>query len=96
MNLTEDKKYGIRKLSNERKWMMLVRNLSDRYRSEAHQVLKEIREIQNLKKVGDKPFLVQLVVSIRSKPIRWIMDFIEHGGLAALLDNLNELQEKRQ
>ena len=96
MNLTEDKKYGMRKLNNDRKWMMLVRNLSDRYRSESLQVLKEIKEIQKLKQGGDQAFLVQLIVSIRSRPIRWIIEFIEHGGLAALLDNLNALQEKRK
>ena len=86
----------MRKLNNDRKWMMLVRNLGDRYKSDSLQVLKEIKEIQKLKQNGDKAFLVQLIVSIRSRPIRWIIEFIEHGGLAALLDNLNELQEKRQ
>ncbi|KAI8898114.1 hypothetical protein BC833DRAFT_649016 [Globomyces pollinis-pini] len=93
VNLTEDKKRVMRKLPKDRKWLMLVQNLSERYRIGPQEVLAEIQEIQKLKD-GPKPkLLLNLEVSLRSRPIRWISEFIEHGGLAVMLDNLNELEE---
>jgi hypothetical protein len=96
VNLTEEKKLVIRKLPHERKWMMLVQNLSERYRAGPQEVLREIEEIQKLKDGPNQKLLNQLVVSLRSRPIRWISEFIENGGLAVLLDNLNGLQETGQ
>ncbi|KAJ1344018.1 hypothetical protein BSLG_001158 [Batrachochytrium salamandrivorans] len=45
-----------------------------------------------LKDGADRELLTNLVVSLRSRPIRWISGFIDHGGFAVLLDNLNELE----
>lgn len=33
------------------------------------------------------------MVSLRSRPIRWISGFIDYGGLSILLDYLNEIEE---
>lgn len=93
VNLTQDKKVVIRKLPMDRKWLMLVQNLSERYRSGPQEVLQEIQEIQELKTGPNKDLLNNLVVSLRSRPIRWISEFIDNGGLGVLLDNLNELEE---
>jgi hypothetical protein len=94
VNLTEEKKLVIRKLPSDRKWMMLVQNLSERYRVGPQEVLQEIQEIQKLKEGQNKELLQNLVVSLRSRPIRWISDFIENGGLGVLLDNLNDIEEQ--
>ncbi|KAJ3270137.1 Disheveled-associated activator of morphogenesis 1 [Terramyces sp. JEL0728] len=93
VNLTEEKKVVIRKLSDERKWMMLVQNLSERFRNGPQEVLQEIQEIQKLKNGANRDLLNALEVSLRSRPIRWISEFIDHGGLGVMLDNLNELEE---
>jgi hypothetical protein len=96
VNLTEEKKIVLRKLPQERKWMMLVQNLGERYRIGPQEVLQEIQEIQKLKNGENKELLQNLVVSLRSRPIRWISDFIENGGLGVLLDNLNEMEESEK
>ncbi|KAI8924051.1 hypothetical protein BC831DRAFT_467748 [Entophlyctis helioformis] len=95
LNLTEDKKDVLRKLPDERKWMMLLQHLGERYRAGPQEVLQEIQEIQKLKDGADKELLTNLVVSLRSRPIRWISGFIDHGGFAVLLDNLNELESAK-
>lgn len=92
LNLTDDKKGVLRKLPSERKWLMLFQHLGDRYRAGPQEVLQEIQEIQKLREGADKELLTNLVVSLRSRPIRWISGFIDHGGFAVLLDNLNELE----
>nr|KAJ3420068.1 hypothetical protein HK105_006158 [Polyrhizophydium stewartii] len=92
LNLTEDKKEVLRRLPDDRKWMMLLQHLGERYRAGPQEVLQEIQEIQKLKEGPDRELLTNLVVSLRSRPIRWISGFIEHGGFAVLLDNLNELE----
>lgn len=96
VNLTEEKKVTLRKLSRDRQWTLLVQNLSERYRSGPQEVLQEIQEIQKLREgPSNKELLNNLVVSLRSRPIRWVYEFIEHGGLTVLLDHLNELQEEK-
>eukprot|EP00842_Homolaphlyctis_polyrhiza_P000475 jgi/Hompol1/1428/HPOL_002697-RA len=92
LNLTEDKKEVLRKLPDDRKWTMLLQHLGERYRIGPQEVLQEIQEIQKLKDGADRELLTNLVVSLRSRPIRWISGFIDHGGFAVLLDNLNELE----
>ncbi|KAJ1338799.1 hypothetical protein BSLG_006436 [Batrachochytrium salamandrivorans] len=92
LNLTEDKKDVLRRLPDDRKWMMLLQHLGERYRTGPQEVLHEIQEIQKLKDGADRELLTNLVVSLRSRPIRWISGFIDHGGFAVLLDNLNELE----
>jgi Diaphanous GTPase-binding Domain len=69
---------------------MLIQHLSERYRSGPQEVLQEIRTLQNSR---EKPLLSKLVVSLRSRPIRWITGFIDYGGLSVLLDYLNEVEE---
>ena len=71
---------------------MLIQHLSERYRVGPQEVLKEIQEIQGLGENYNKELLTNLVVSLRSKPIRWISSFIDYGGLGVLLDYLNDLQ----
>ncbi|KAJ3270093.1 hypothetical protein HK104_004982, partial [Borealophlyctis nickersoniae] len=94
LNLTEDKKQVLRKLTNERKWVMLQQHLGERYRDGASRdVQMEIQEIQRLKDNPDRELLTNLVVSLRSRPIRWISNFIDKGGLNILLDNLQCLEE---
>lgn len=56
----------------------------------------EIKEIEKIKNGQDKRVLIDLAVSLRSRPMRWISEFLEHGGLAVILDNLNELEELQQ
>jgi Diaphanous GTPase-binding Domain/Diaphanous FH3 Domain len=93
VNLAEDKKSLMRTLNSDRKWMMLVQNLSERFRSGSQEVIQEIIEIQKLRQEPNEKIVHDLVVSLRSRPIRWINEFVEHGGLAVLLDQLNELEE---
>lgn len=90
MNLTEDKKKVLRVLPDGRKWQMLIQHLSERYRSGPQEI---IQEIQILKNSREKSLLSKLVVSLRSRPIRWISGFIDYGGLSVLLDYLNEVKQ---
>ncbi|KAJ3124435.1 Disheveled-associated activator of morphogenesis 1, partial [Irineochytrium annulatum] len=97
LNLTEEKKQVLRMLSNERKWIMLQQHLGERYRDGATQsTQQEMAEIQRLRDSPDRELLTNLVVSLRSRPIRWISGFIDHGGLAILLENLRRLEEENR
>ncbi|KAJ3020034.1 UNVERIFIED_CONTAM: hypothetical protein HDU68_010388 [Siphonaria sp. JEL0065] len=92
LNLTEDKKQVLRLLSLDRKWIMLQQHLGERYRDNAARDLQQ--EISDIRKLGNHPdreLLTDLVVSLRSRPIRWISNFIDNGGLAILLSNLKGL-----
>jgi dishevelled associated activator of morphogenesis len=73
--------------------MMLVQNLGERYRTGPQEVLQEINDIKSLKTGTNKAMLKQMVVSLKSRPIQWISEFIKNGGLGVLLDNLNDIQE---
>jgi HKD family nuclease len=73
--------------------MMLVQNLGERYRTGPQEVLQEINDIKSLKAGTNKDMLKQMVVSLKSRPIQWISEFIKNGGLGVLLDNLNDIQE---
>ncbi|KAJ3218661.1 Disheveled-associated activator of morphogenesis 1 [Dinochytrium kinnereticum] len=97
LNLTEEKKQVLRMLSNERKWIMLQQHLGERYRDNASQTTQQdILEIQRLRSNPDKELLTNLVVSLRSRPIRWISNFIENEGLRILLDNLKTLEDENR
>ncbi|KAI8846857.1 hypothetical protein BC829DRAFT_445004 [Chytridium lagenaria] len=97
LNLTEEKKQVLRMLPNERKWGMLQQHLGERYRDGASQTTQQdVQEIQKLRDSPDKELLTNLVVSLRSRPIRWISNFIENGGLAILLDNLKALEDENR
>ncbi|KAI9364411.1 formin homology 2 domain-containing protein [Zopfochytrium polystomum] len=97
LNLTEEKKQVLRLLSSERKWVMLQQHLGERYRDGASRDLQqEIQEIQKLRDNPDKELLTNLVVSLRSRPIRWISNFIDNGGLAILLGNLKTLEDENR
>ncbi|KAJ3096868.1 hypothetical protein HDU97_005466 [Phlyctochytrium planicorne] len=97
LNLTEEKKQVLRMLSNERKWIMLQQHLGERYRDGASQTTQQdIQEIQRLRTSPDKELLTNLVVSLRSRPIRWISNFIDNGGLSILLDNLKALEDENR
>ncbi|ORY53477.1 FH2-domain-containing protein [Rhizoclosmatium globosum] len=91
LNLTEDKKQVLRLLSQERKWIMLQQHLGERYRDNAARDLQQ--EISDIRKLNnpDRDLLTDLVVSLRSRPIRWISNFIDNGGLSILLSNLKGL-----
>ncbi|KAJ3069197.1 hypothetical protein HDU98_007726, partial [Podochytrium sp. JEL0797] len=91
LNLTEDKKQVLRLLTTERKWIMLQQHLGERYRDNAARDLQQ--EIGDIRKLNnpDRELLTDLVVSLRSRPIRWISNFIDNGGLAILLSNLKGL-----
>ncbi|KAJ3212388.1 hypothetical protein HDU82_002067 [Entophlyctis luteolus] len=92
LNLTEDKKQVLRQLSVDRKWVMLQQHLGERYRDNASRDLQqEIADIRKLANTPDREILTDLVVSLRSRPIRWISNFIDNGGLAILLTNLRLL-----
>ena len=94
LNLTEEKKRGLRNLSDDRKWIVLNQHLQERIRdATAREVNREISEIQKLRTNPDKDLLNGLVVSLRAKPIRWISNFIENGGLDVLLGNLKQLED---
>ena len=90
--MTDDKKQILRKLPDSRKWIMLLQHLSERYRDVGP--LDEVLEIKNLKQNPEnKSLLSDLVVSLRSRPIRWITGFVDSDGLDILLDNLQKLEE---
>ncbi|KAJ3174768.1 Dishevelled associated activator of morphogenesis 2 [Geranomyces variabilis] len=91
LNLTEDKKQVLRTLSTDRKWIMLQQHLGERYRDGASRDMQQDLELQRLRDNPDKQLLTDLVVSLRSRPIRWISNFIENGGLNILLENLGDL-----
>ncbi|KAI8999424.1 formin homology 2 domain-containing protein [Gaertneriomyces semiglobifer] len=91
LNLTEDKKEVLRRLPTDRKWAMLQQHLSERYREGLSRDLQQDAELGRLRANPDKQLLVDLVVSLRSRPIRWISNFIDNGGLEILLTNLAEL-----
>ncbi|KAJ3413863.1 Dishevelled associated activator of morphogenesis 2 [Chytridiales sp. JEL 0842] len=97
LNLTEDKKQVLRALSNDRKWVMLQQHLGERYRdSSSRDIQQEIQEVERLRDNPDKELLTNLVVSLRSRPIRWISHFIEHGGLTILLENLKLFESENR
>ncbi|KAJ3019022.1 hypothetical protein HKX48_002457, partial [Thoreauomyces humboldtii] len=91
LNLTEDKKQVLRMLPTDRKWIMLQQHLGERYRDGASRDMQQDLELQRLRDNPDKQLLTDLVVSLRSRPIRWISNFIENGGLNILLENLGDL-----
>ena len=93
LNLTEDKKHILRSLPDDRKWIMLQQHLGERYRDGGDINSISNEDVDKLKAdKPDKDFLVMLVVSLRSRPIRWITNFIETGGLDILLANLKRLE----
>ncbi|KAI9093467.1 formin homology 2 domain-containing protein [Phlyctochytrium arcticum] len=96
LNLTEDKKQVLRLLPNDRKWIMLQQHLGERYRDGAVRDLQQDQELQRLRENPDRQLLTDLVVSLRSRPIRWISNFIENGGLNILLDNLGTLGKQNR
>ena len=77
-------------LALDRKWSMLSQHLTERYRDAKTPV--ECVEIEYLKSLGDvdKKMLGNLVVSLRTMPIRWINQFIIQGGLELLLSALEK------
>ena len=88
LNLTDDKKSVLRSLPSERKWIMCVQHLSERYI--IHE--EELHEIPRLlDNPLDKALLGDFVVFLRSRPLRWISNFIESKGLSVLLWNLQGL-----
>ncbi|RKO85022.1 armadillo-type protein, partial [Blyttiomyces helicus] len=94
LNLTEDKKAQLRRIPDEKKWVMLQQHLGDRYRDgPSRDVNQDIQEIQKLRENPEKELLTNLVVSLRSRPIRWISNFIENGGLSIMLENLEKLED---
>lgn len=94
LNLTEDKKSVLRNLPSDRKWVMLQQHLGERYRDgAARDIHKDSEEINKLQSNPDKELLTNLVVSLRSRPIRWISNFIENGGLSILIANLKVLED---
>ncbi|KAI8815088.1 hypothetical protein BJ742DRAFT_782312 [Cladochytrium replicatum] len=97
LNLTEEKKLVLRQLNDERKWLMLQQHLGERYRdSSTVAVQTEIAEIAKLNEKPDRELLRNLGVSLRSRPIRWISNFVENGGLNALLQNLKTLEDNNR
>ena len=80
-------------MPDSRKWAMLITHLANRYSDGGPS--DEIREIFRLKDTPhDIHLLSDLVVSLRSRPIRWISGFIDSDGLNVLLSNLQNLEEK--
>ena len=92
MNIHREKKNVIRKLDKDRKWTLLVQNLSERLRWNNQDVQTEITK---LKESPDKEYLSTLSASLRSRNMRWMSSFIDQGGLGILLDNLNKLVQKK-
>jgi hypothetical protein len=95
LNLTEDKKQVLRDLPSDRKWVMLQQHLGERYRDgAAKDVNKVSEEIERLRSgPDDKELLTSMAVSLRSRPIRWISNFIDNGGLDSLIANLKILED---
>ena len=91
LNLAEDKKKVLRALNSDRKWTILQQHLTERYRNGLQEVMLEIEMLRAPQ--NNTTFLNKMVVSLRSRPIRWVTAFIDLGGLFVLLDYLNELQE---
>lgn len=88
LNLTDDKKSVLRNLPPERKWIMCVQHLSERYiihEEEMHEISKLLHNPH------DKALLGDFVVFLRSRPLRWISNFIQSKGLSVLLWNLKGL-----
>jgi hypothetical protein len=79
VNLLEERKIQLRQLPVEKKWLMLVNTLSDRFFTGTQEVLMEIKEIEKLRSGQNRKVLTDLAVSLRSRPMRWINEFMEHG-----------------
>ena len=90
LNLTDDKKAVLINLAPERKWIMCVQHLSERYiihEEEMHEITELLQNPQ------DKTLLGDFVVFLRSRPLRWIANFIQSKGLSVLLWNLKGLSD---
>lgn len=74
---------------------MLQQHLGERYRDgAAKDVNKVSEEIERLRSgPADKDLLTSMAVSLRSRPIRWISNFIDNGGLDSLIANLKILED---
>ncbi|KAJ3223051.1 Dishevelled associated activator of morphogenesis 2 [Clydaea vesicula] len=101
LNLSEEKKQILRELPIHSKWIMLQQHLGERYRDGGNKDLnRESEEISRLRgrnknnPIEYRELLTNLVVSLRSRPIRWISNFIDNGGLEILLENLKLLEEE--
>ncbi|TPX38459.1 hypothetical protein SeLEV6574_g07774, partial [Synchytrium endobioticum] len=110
LNLSEDKKKSLREIPAERKWVMLQQHLGERYRAgvitgaspgslsptKSGISIDGSLEVHKLREAPTKDLLRELAVTLRTRPLRWISDFVGNGGLAALLDNLKELEDENR
>jgi len=92
LNLSEDKKKVLRELQPDKKWTMLQTHLAERY-DQGGLDASIAEEVKVLRNNPTKESLNSLSVSLRSKPIRWINNFIENEGLTLLLDNLKQVED---
>ena len=87
----------LRLLPEDQKWSVLQQHLEDRYVSkEFEEVRHEYQIVERLKAFPDKDSLNDVAILLRSRPIRWISNFIEYGGLGVLVENLKLLETENR
>ncbi|ORX49374.1 hypothetical protein BCR36DRAFT_291981 [Piromyces finnis] len=96
INLSQDKREAIRNMSDEQKVLMISSqsstSTSNSDRKEEDDALKYI---QKIKLTPTLEVIKHLSVLLRTKPIKWINDFVNNKGLSILLSNLNNIQTER-
>ncbi|KAI3640676.1 hypothetical protein MIR68_001554 [Amoeboaphelidium protococcarum] len=92
LNLGRDKKEAMRQFPAERKWMIVQAHINERKGNSSENDYEQI--ITQLRNEPTTQLLSDLVVSLRARPIRWIMKFVENEGLTLLLNYLSSMEQR--
>eukprot|EP00835_Amoeboradix_gromovi_P003388 NODE_222_length_13951_cov_0.396982.p1 type:complete len:1016 gc:universal NODE_222_length_13951_cov_0.396982:1079-4126(+) len=90
LNLPADKKDEFRAFDLDRKWELIKRNKQDSDESSRDEILRKLRNLN-----PDFPVIEakDVLVTLRSKPVRWIQLFIELEGLSVIMESLKRFQD---
>ncbi|ORX83964.1 hypothetical protein BCR32DRAFT_291638 [Anaeromyces robustus] len=93
INLPPNKRESVRNLSDEDK-LLMIKSQKRTTNNNSH----EDDVIKIIEKIKDSPTLESiknLSVLLRTKPIKWITEFVNNDGLNILLNNLNIIQSSK-
>ena len=89
LNLPADKKDEFRAFDGDRKWELIKRNKQDTDESSRDEILGKLK---SLNPDFPLPEARDVLVTLRSKPVRWIQLFIELEGLSVIMESLKRFQ----
>ena len=90
LNLPADKKDEFRAFDDDRKWELIKRNKQDTDEVSRDEILSKLK---GLNPDFPLPEAKDVLVTLRSKPVRWIQQFIELEGLSVIMEALKRFQQ---